>query len=1292
VVVTLLATTTSALVAPATGGAVPAAAKATPRPTPPRAHRVTGPRVHLAASLRGLTTTFQASSTAAVGDYWWACFGDRPCSAAAPDAHGSVGAGGAVAPFSHAYARAGRYPASITVLLGARTISSAHLVKVRPNTLTAVLTADGRHGTGALPVAFDATQSVAGRGTTWAFCYGDGRHCTRAHPDASGTITPAAPRITLPTASAHVYTAGRFTATLWLASGAATSRASVLVAVTPPVPAPDATCTAVGAVRTCDLYAKSTGSVTVGGSTIPFWGFTLSDAATPHLGGPTLIATEGEQLAFTVHNQLDPKAGNVAITVPSLAGAPDLTGVQPGQSGPSSTLTLTRPGTYVYEAGLTSGGERQVAMGLSGVLIVRPSVATAANATHCAYEAAPTAADCVAAHDPLNYFDQEKTVVVNELDAGFNADPFGSDTAEYHPTNYFIDGVAYDPSKPALDPSAAGFDPALDNVRLDAAAGNSVLLRYADLGLREHSMNLDNLLQSETARDGFALPYAGSQNTEFLNAGESADAFVTIPADAVTGTRFPLYDAGFHLNNGDAGGLGGMYTYLDVTAGTTAKDVGPVGSTATADPTFDPNLQNVDNGQVPSLAVHGDFTAQATAATVSSVHWALDGVPGPTGPWQPTTAAPVPPTATTAAFDFTVSSVELMALLGTEPDRVFGEHTLWLQATDSAGNPGPAIGASFTLAMRDPVISTLSISPEVTNGVTTDANQQQQASTTVAAASNGQLLPQSTLTVDTTAGFPAKCQTPTECQITVGTTIASGPSTGAVVDQAFTYAATTPTTFTGLALVAPDTAGVYRFSTGGTVLLDSVPSGYVAVDATATASLPGWVIDGAQACVTPVNPTPVNPLGAPAPTVASGVEAACTAANIYDLTTNGPAALAAVNGFVPPPTPTLDPEQYWVVVRAQEGPDGQPCTAPGTCRWSPWLYYPTNAAADPATYRTLTMITTGPSTSAVSVSPNPNNGFDAAPGNLGLVDSFDVTATSTSPAADILLAEAFVAPTSRAGGTTILDPPQCTTDPTTPAGCVVFGQGAEMTPSRGTWGHSLTETSTAFLPLSALQGLPDGLVRVWVHSQDVAGNWGPFTAADVTLDHSAPVMDSVVNPAATAPTTTAQVPLFPPVRLPLPAAGVILPVASTAGFPTTGGTISIVTAPGGLQTFHYTGVKSGPAALTGVTGGTGGGQLGNYIFRGSQVKLVVAFTGSVQVTAHDVPANGVSSGISGAEYFTGTDPGPGNATAVSPAPTTAPTLGGTVNFTIGGFKAGDTVNVRVQDAAGNWSAASAVKL
>jgi len=1308
----------------------------------------------LTSTTSGLSATLDGStSTAAPGDSWWACFGDAPttCGATTPQASGTVGAG--IKP-SHTYAKPGTYPASLTVIGPSATTTAALPVTVNYPDPTAVLTADSITGTGSLPVIFNGSASVAGSGDTWAFCFGNVSGCAQGTPDLSGSAP-----VTLPS-TPHTFGPGNYTATLWVTKGGTTTSATVPIAVGNPVAAPDGTCTLTGILRTCDLFAKGNGSVTVGqapsASTIPFWGFTTSNTAAPVLGGPKLIATEGETLAFAVHNQLDPRAGNVAITVPALLGAPDLTGVAPAATGPSGTFTLTRPGTYIYEAGLTSGGERQVAMGLSGLLIVRPSVTNSANSARCAYDSAVSATDCVALKDPNNYFDREKVVVVNELDAAFNADPFGSDTGDYHPTHFFLDGVAYDPKKPALDPSAPTFDAAVNNVRFDAAPGETVLMRYADLGLREHSLNLLNLVQTETARDANLLPGANVQNTEFLNAGQTADTYITIPAGAVTGTQYPLYDAGMHLNNGALGGLGGMYASLDVVNGATAADVGPVGSNLSATPTFSALAPNVDNSQIPTVTVTSTFDAQAPATGptpgIKSVQWSLDGVPGQPGLWQPSGTTPAP--GTSASVSFTIDAGILRGLLATEPDRVFGEHTIWLQATDTNGKPGPAIGASFALAMRDPVISSLSIDPKVTNGSTL-SNQFPVASTKISVLSNNRVVPQSTINVHSTAGFPARCTTG-GCQITVGMTIADGPAQGQIDYALFTYAALTPTSFTGVTAVSPVAANTYVLSTGNTVGLDVVPAGYIGLNATATASLPGWIVQGAQACV-------VYASGA-VPGLADQVDSKCNPTNkkvVFPLNVNANAPLVAVDGFLPPPTlpdGVNNAGHFWVMVRAQEGPDGTPCAAPGACRWSPWLYYtpvsttvtrtralaednifvastagfPTNgtltsttttggpvtvnyqglnpttfltnngggvpgtlaagavvtgSAADPATYASLTLVKTGPTTRAVTVSPNPNNGFDAAAGNLGLFDSFNVQATAASRWANIALAEAFVAPTSRARLTSVASPVRCTVRPNTPAGCVVFGEGAEMTSADGLWGNSLTKVVTAFLPLSELQGMPDGLVRVWVHAKDVAGNWGPFQATDLVLDRTAPTVNSATNTTPLVSTTAAAA-----VSLPLSAGSLAL--ASATGFPATGGKVAVTTSTG-VQVLTYTAVSG--TNLTGVSGGTAA----STITAGATVAL---FTGTVAVTAHDAYSpllnppnstgtNAVSSGVAGAEWFTGADPGAGNGTKAVTVPVVLATIANTaapMSFTITGLPAGQTVFVRVVDAAGNWSHTVAV--
>ncbi|MEB0014969.1 multicopper oxidase domain-containing protein, partial [Glaciimonas sp. Cout2] len=79
---------------------------------------------------------------------------------------------------------------------------------------------------------------------------------------------------------------------------------------------------------------------------------------------------------------------------------PDRVGAAPGAST-SYTFTASRPGTYLYEAGLVPNGQHQVAMGLYGALIVRPAISGQA-------------------YDATTAFDDEAVLVISEIDPALN--------------------------------------------------------------------------------------------------------------------------------------------------------------------------------------------------------------------------------------------------------------------------------------------------------------------------------------------------------------------------------------------------------------------------------------------------------------------------------------------------------------------------------------------------------------------------------------------------------------------------------------------------------------------------------------------------------------------------------------------------------------------------------------------------------------------------------------------------------------------------------------------------------
>src|SRR5581483_2734031 len=128
----------------------------------------------------------------------------------------------------------------------------------------------------------------------------------------------------------------------------------------PQGPLPQTGCTLSGTTASCDLWAK-TGTVVLPGAAapVPIWGFASTSAAPATLPGPVLVVDQGQQVTITVHNGL---SSALALALPAVTGfAPDTAGAAAGGSK-AYTFTASRPGTYLYEAGHTADGARQVAM------------------------------------------------------------------------------------------------------------------------------------------------------------------------------------------------------------------------------------------------------------------------------------------------------------------------------------------------------------------------------------------------------------------------------------------------------------------------------------------------------------------------------------------------------------------------------------------------------------------------------------------------------------------------------------------------------------------------------------------------------------------------------------------------------------------------------------------------------------------------------------------------------------------------------------------------------------------
>lgn len=414
---------------------------------------------------------------------------------------------------------------------------------------------------------------------------------------------------------------------------------------------------------TCDLYAK-TGTVTLPGlpGPLPVFGYTAGAAdvlIAP--GGPTIVATQGDLISINLHNDLGQAT---SFNVPGFAVTPDMLTEVPATSSEVFTFTVDRPGTYIYEAGLTANvdGYRQVAMGLYGTLIVHPTVAGQAYT------------------DPATTYDDEALVVISEIDPAFNADPDNFVMTNFTPKFWLLNGLVY-PNTPEIV----------------TAPGSRVLLRYVNAGIQHRTMGILGMHQNIIASDGNLRKDPHLAVAETLAGGETMDAIATIPLSAVPGQKFALYDSSFNHNYSLAlpGGeiaFGGIFTFLSIP-GALSPANGPMVSSLTA--TLAGNL----------LSVTTTITDAMTGGqNVTGLEYFIDGS-GAAGTGTAVAFA-APNITNTTNFDIDLTPLALGP----------GQHTLYVRGQEDTLSWGPLNSVVFSLDETGPVSLSLSLSPAPTNG------------------------------------------------------------------------------------------------------------------------------------------------------------------------------------------------------------------------------------------------------------------------------------------------------------------------------------------------------------------------------------------------------------------------------------------------------------------------------------------------------------------------------------------------------------------------------------------------
>ena len=446
-------------------------------------------------------------------------------------------------------------------------------------------------------------------------------------------------------------------------------------------------CSATGTTATCVLYARP-GTVQLVGRNIPIWGWAGPDTGNPaapapaSLPGPLLVVDQGSTVQLEVHNELP---GHLSLAVPGIPAtdlgsgfdaATSTTGIATGDSR-TFTLTASRPGTFVYEAGHTSDGARQVAMGVAGVLVVRPTAGGSAYG------------------DATSAFNDEAVVALSEVDPALNADPAGFDMRNYSPRYRLINGKSF---------------PETQVIPTDQ--GHKLLLRYADLGGLPHAMSVLGADQLVVARDAHKLTYPLGEVVEALAPGQTADTIVSIPQGA--DSKLALVESGSHLDNNamttadpTQTAFGGMLTFLDTNAPPTSSDgVGPVATHVTATP-------NPSDATTP-MTVTADLDDSANGGSnVTAAEVVVDDA-GSVGPGNG-----IPMTGSFGSVTVTGATATIPASVLADPSFAAGRHVVYVRAKDAATNWGVVGSVAINVPKRGPLTTGGSLTPNPANGSTT---------------------------------------------------------------------------------------------------------------------------------------------------------------------------------------------------------------------------------------------------------------------------------------------------------------------------------------------------------------------------------------------------------------------------------------------------------------------------------------------------------------------------------------------------------------------------------------------
>ena len=425
----------------------------------------------------------------------------------------------------------------------------------------------------------------------------------------------------------------------------------------------------------CDLHA-TTGTLTVpDGASYTIWGYGPA-AGAASVPGPTIVANKGDSLTIHVTNDLTvPTSFSVAgVPVGDVAPASRNLQIAPA-SAADYTFTVNSSGTLTYEPGPDAPtGPRQVAMGMAGTLVIRPT-SCAPISFGCAY-----GIDLPAAQSTLDIYNDEALVAINDLDSRMltATDPLTFLMADYSPDIHLINGKAFP-----------------DTQVIDALAGDSVLVRYANLSPIDRTMGVLGGHQKIIGRDAHPLSHTDTAVAPLFTPGQTAEAIVQVSTNAQPGDRFAIADQSRRMPRINTGGLDkeivGALTFIEVWKLAADANQPVVTDLALTGGTV-PDTDDVADGSANLTFTFADSLGTTWRFFIDQIDLsggnALAGQSG---------------TVTTA----------MLTSIGNGP------HVIWVQSSLDGTTWGDASGIAFFLDRSGPVVHDTYVEPVAVNG---DAN------------------------------------------------------------------------------------------------------------------------------------------------------------------------------------------------------------------------------------------------------------------------------------------------------------------------------------------------------------------------------------------------------------------------------------------------------------------------------------------------------------------------------------------------------------------------------------------